>query len=62
MKGRRTLLAVAEVAEVAEVAAWWVPLAALWLVLAGTVDPLELAVSEATTAGPVHTSVHWTPL
>ncbi|NEB20857.1 hypothetical protein [Streptomyces coelicoflavus] len=46
----------------AEVAAWWVPLAALWLVLAGTVDPLELAVSEATTAGPVHTSVHWTPL
>ncbi|MGW2296681.1 hypothetical protein [Streptomyces violaceorubidus] len=33
MKSRRTLLAVAEVA------AWWVPLAALWLVLVSTLDP-----------------------
>ncbi|GAA2572820.1 MULTISPECIES: hypothetical protein [Streptomyces] len=44
MKGRRTLLAVAEVA------AWWVPLAALWLVLISTVDPLELAVGAAASA------------
>ncbi|NEB09873.1 hypothetical protein G3I32_13530 [Streptomyces coelicoflavus] len=44
MKGRRTLLAVAEVA------AWWVPLAALWLVLVSTVDPLELAVGAGASA------------
>ncbi|MCX5041025.1 hypothetical protein ACFWQ6_26725 [Streptomyces coelicoflavus] len=44
MKGRRTLLAGAEVA------AWWVPLAALWLVLVSTVDPLELAVGAGASA------------
>ncbi|PPS83621.1 hypothetical protein [Streptomyces sp. MH60] len=44
MKRRRTLLAVAEVA------AWWVPLAALWLVLVSTVDPLELAVGVGASA------------
>ncbi|MER6166968.1 hypothetical protein [Streptomyces violaceorubidus] len=44
MKSRRTLLAVAEVA------AWWVPLAALWLVLVSTLDPLELAVGAGASA------------
>ncbi|MDT0612571.1 hypothetical protein [Streptomyces lancefieldiae] len=44
MKGRRTLLAVAEVA------AWWVPTAALWLVLVSTVDTLELAVGAGASA------------
>ncbi|KOU03602.1 hypothetical protein ADL07_19105 [Streptomyces sp. NRRL F-4707] len=44
VKGRRTLLALAEVA------AWWVPLAALWLVLISTVDPLELAVGAGASA------------
>ncbi|MGV9910873.1 hypothetical protein [Streptomyces tendae] len=44
MRGRRTLLAVAEVA------AWWVPLAALWLVLVSTVDPLEVAVGAGASA------------
>ncbi|MET8669233.1 hypothetical protein ABZV87_33435 [Streptomyces tendae] len=44
MQGRRTLLAVAEVA------AWWVPLAALWLVLVSTVDPLEVAVGAGASA------------
>ncbi|MFE1946900.1 hypothetical protein [Streptomyces massasporeus] len=29
---------------VAEVPLWWAALTALWLVFAGTVDPLELAV------------------
>ncbi len=44
MRSRRTLLAVAEVA------AWWVPLAALWLVLVSTVDPLEVAVGAGASA------------
>ncbi|MEV0019617.1 hypothetical protein AB0E13_34055 [Streptomyces tendae] len=44
MRSRRTLLAVAEVA------AWWVPLAALWLVLVSTVDPLEAAVGTGASA------------
>ncbi|MCV2460692.1 hypothetical protein OEB94_15530 [Streptomyces sp. ICN988] len=44
MKSRRSLLAVAEVA------AWWVPLTALWLVLVSTVDPLELAVGAGASA------------
>ncbi|BET45800.1 hypothetical protein ACH4GE_29505 [Streptomyces tendae] len=44
MQSRRTLLAVAEVA------AWWVPLAALWLVLVSTVDPLEVAVGAGASA------------
>ncbi|MEU5626526.1 hypothetical protein ABZ784_32225 [Streptomyces tendae] len=44
MRSRRTLLAVAEVA------AWWVPLAALWLVLVSTVDPLEAAVGAGASA------------
>lgn len=35
---------------VAEVAAWWVPLAALWLVLVSTLDPLELAVGAGASA------------
>ncbi|WP_419184462.1 hypothetical protein [Streptomyces coelicoflavus] len=34
----------------AEVAAWWVPLAALWLVLVSTVDPLELGVGAGASA------------
>ncbi|MGX1509478.1 hypothetical protein [Streptomyces collinus] len=44
MRSRRTLLAVAEVA------AWWVPLAALWLVLVSIVDPLEAAVGAGASA------------
>ncbi|MGW5567755.1 hypothetical protein ACWEWD_30705 [Streptomyces tendae] len=44
MRGRRTLLAAAEVA------AWWVPLAVLWLVLVSTVDPLEVAVGAGASA------------
>ncbi|MFJ3037056.1 hypothetical protein [Streptomyces tendae] len=44
MRSRRTLLAVAEVA------AWWVPLAALWLVLVSIVDPLEVVVDAGASA------------
>lgn len=44
MQSRRALLAVAEVA------AWWVPLAVLWLVLVSTVDPLEGAVGAGASA------------
>ncbi|MEU4980165.1 hypothetical protein [Streptomyces sp. NPDC021969] len=44
MKSRRTLLAAVEVA------AWWAPLTALWLVLVSTVGPLELAVGAGASA------------
>lgn len=42
---RRTTLLVA-----AEVLAWWLALAALWLVLISAVDTLELVVGAATAA------------
>ncbi|MEV7795994.1 hypothetical protein AB0O68_28950 [Streptomyces sp. NPDC087512] len=44
MKGRGTLLAVAETA------AWWVLLTALWLVFVSTVDTLECAVGAGAAA------------